>query len=149
MSDTHILLKDRRNLLLYAKEQLSSSEEAYYISEDCPAITTPISMEFTDGKEAAVPQTPFEITVDKTLLHFPLVLRHIKEGDLFYPVGMTGKKKLSKYLRDEKIDVFSKSSLWILADAKDRIVWVVGLRADRRFQVHSKTNQFLCLKTLS
>lgn len=149
LSDTHILLKDRRNLLLYAKEQLSSSEEAYYISEDCPAITTPISMEFTDGKEAAVPQTPFEITVDKTLLHFPLVLRHIKEGDLFYPVGMTGKKKLSKYLRDEKIDVFSKSSLWILADAKDRIVWVVGLRADRRFQVHSKTNQFLCLKTLS
>jgi tRNA(Ile)-lysidine synthase len=45
---------------------------------------------------------------------------------------MTGKKKLSKFFKDEKMSIFDKKSQWILSSFKDEILWIVGLRADRR-----------------
>jgi len=62
----------------------------------------------------------------------PLKLRRWKEGDYFYPNGMIGKKKLSKFFKDEKMSIFDKQNQWILSNYKDEVLWIVGLRADRR-----------------
>ena len=59
-----------------------------------------------------------------------------------------GKKKVSKFLRDEKINVISKASIWLLTDAKDQIIWVVGHRADRRFASKLNTDKSLCFRIL-
>ncbi|MEL6484091.1 MAG: tRNA lysidine(34) synthetase TilS, partial [Bacteroidota bacterium] len=82
------------------------------------------------------------IYVDKEKLNYPLLIRKWKNGDYFYPLGMSGKKKLSKYFKDEKVDVFAKQEQWLLT-SNGEIVWIIGRRMDRRFQVTENTKAIL------
>ncbi len=59
-------------------------------------------------------------------------IRNRREKDVFYPVGMTGKKKLSDYFIDSKIPL-TKRNLQPLITCNDELVWVVNKRRDRRF----------------
>ena len=65
-------------------------------------------------------------------------LRKWKQSDYFYPIGLKGKKKLSKYFKDEKFSLLDKESQWLLCSGED-IVWVIGKRADQRFLADEKT----------
>jgi len=80
--------------------------------------------------------------VDKDKLKFPLTLRRWKEGDVFYPLGMKGKKKLSKYFKDEKLSIIDKENIWLLC-SDDNIVWVINSRADERFKATEQTTNIL------
>jgi tRNA(Ile)-lysidine synthase len=61
---------------------------------------------------------------------------------------MKGKKKLSKFFKDEKVDVISKEKQWLLC-SDDTIVWVVGRRADERFKVEDSTKEILKITLVS
>ena len=82
------------------------------------------------------------IFVDENHLRFPLILRKWQEGDMFYPLGMHGKKKLSKYFKDEKLSMLDKENSWLLCSGNE-IVWVIGRRADNRFKVTESTKNIL------
>ena len=82
------------------------------------------------------------IYVDGNKVSFPLSLRKWKEGDWFYPLGMQGKKKVSKYFKDEKFSLIDKEETWLLCSGED-IVWVVNHRADDRFKVTNNTSSVL------
>jgi tRNA(Ile)-lysidine synthase len=87
------------------------------------------------------------IYLDIDQLNFPLHLRHWKDGDAFYPLGMQGKKKkLSKFFKDIKMNRFDKDATWLLCDKNNAIVWVVGQRADEHFKVLKTTKRVLQLK---
>ena len=75
----------------------------------------------------------FDWKLDGEKLQFPLKLRRKKDGDVFYPIGMIGKKKISKYIKDEKIPIFAQQNIWILCDVDDQILGVLPFRQDRRF----------------
>ena len=62
----------------------------------------------------------------------PLKIRKFQKGDIFYPYGMNGKKKLSKFFKDEKLSIFEKQDKWLLTDAKNQVLWIIGMRVDRR-----------------
>ena len=62
--------------------------------------------------------------------------------DVFHPFGMKGKKKLTKFFKDEKLSLLSKNSVWVL-ESGDEIVWVIGLRPDDRYKVTSATKEVL------
>ncbi|NIF03820.1 tRNA lysidine(34) synthetase TilS [Chryseobacterium sp. Tr-659] len=83
----------------------------------------------------------FEWDFDAELLQFPLYLRKQEEGDLFYPSGFSGKKKVSKFLRDTKLSVFNKEKIWLLCNADNQILGVIPLRQDRRFQADRNTQK--------
>jgi len=55
---------------------------------------------------------------------------------------MDGKKKLSKFFKDEKLSLPEKEQAWLLCSNK-QIVWVIGLRADNRFKVTNETKPIL------
>ena len=80
--------------------------------------------------------------VDANLMNSPLTLRQWREGDYFYPSGMTGKKKLSKYFKDEKFSLLDKKNVWLLCSGDD-IVWVLNHRADNRYIVTEDTKDIL------
>ncbi len=73
------------------------------------------------------------IYVDKELLKYPLIVRKWRNGDYIYPLGMQGKKKLSKYFKDEKFSLLKKESTWLLCNTENKIIWVIHHRQDKRF----------------
>src|SRR5690606_17039505 len=128
-SSSHRLLKNRGTLIL--SQITTSSDFSYEVSKD--GIKTPINLtitevDFIDDAGADI------IFADEEKLHFPLVLRRWQEGDVFYPFGMQGKKKLSKFFKDEKYSQLDKERQWLLCNGND-ILWVVGKRMDERFKI--------------
>jgi len=85
------------------------------------------------------------VALDQSLLILPLKLRKFEEGDYFYPTGMQGKKKLSKYFKDEKYSQIDKENQWLLC-SENSIVWVIGKRADRRYTSKPTDNNCLIIK---
>lgn len=66
-----------------------------------------------------------------------IYLRTRKDGDIFFPYGMNGRKKLKNFFSDIKLPGSERSSVPLLVSEKDEIIWVVGIRADRRFLADS------------
>ncbi|MDG1212533.1 MAG: tRNA lysidine(34) synthetase TilS, partial [Flavobacteriaceae bacterium] len=148
LSVSHLLLKDRSVLILTPIEASQIAEESVLIFPGEYVIEYPIQLSVSKIKEVSPADHHKFIIVDEDTLSYPLQLRHPKEGDVFYPNGMIGKKRVSKFLRDEKINVISKASIWLLTDAKDQIIWVVGYRADRRFVSKLNTDKSLYFNIL-
>ena len=121
------------------------SIESISISKTDTAIETPLGILSFDEADAIVNAIKNIIYVDSETLSFPLELRLWKEGDFFYPAGMTGKKKISKYLKDEKLSLVEKENTWVLT-SEENILWVVGKRGDNRFEVTDRTKKILKIK---
>jgi tRNA(Ile)-lysidine synthase len=138
-SKTHRLVKDRAYLLL--QELDSKTDTRFLIQANDTTIEKPIRLIIAEVD--TISETADNILyVDKSTLKYPMVVRKWEKGDYFYPFGMTGKKKLSKYFKDEKIDVISKQKQWLLCTGDD-IVWVIGKRADNRFKVKAETKKIV------
>jgi tRNA(Ile)-lysidine synthase len=72
-----------------------------------------------------------------------LVLRTRRAGERFAPKGMGGKhKSLHEFMIDEKIPRHLREFIPILAD-EEKILWVVGYRADERARVTAETQNIL------
>ena len=61
-----------------------------------------------------------------------IFIRNRKNGDIFYPVGMNGKKKISDFFTDKKIPLSERNNIPIIS-CDNEIAWIVGMRKDRRF----------------
>ncbi|WP_047790329.1 tRNA lysidine(34) synthetase TilS [Tenacibaculum mesophilum] len=139
----YTLLKDRDFLLLLRTNEKSSFEKEYFIiREENKEITAPIKLQLKKVlKKTNINKE--NIYVDYELLNFPLKLRRWKSGDFFYPKGMIGRKKVSKYFKDEKISIVNKNKIWLLCSSKNEVIWIVGKRQDRRFLPTEKTTKLL------
>ena len=131
-SKTHRLLKDRDVLILSKIDLSNSIEMAFQIEEEITEITNPIHLTFKEVIEKST-ENKQTIYVDKDLLKYPLILRKWEKGDYIYPLGMQGKKKLSKYFKDEKFSLIDKENTWLLCNAENQIMWIINHRQDRRF----------------
>lgn len=135
-SETYVLLKDREKLIL-SEIKYNNKEEVYTIESITSKVNFPLNL--TLCKVVNYLETDSNcIFVNEEALKFPLTIRKWQEGDYFYPAGMHGKKKLSKYFKDEKYSLLDKENQWLLC-AEDQIIWIIGKRADNRFIANEKT----------
>ena len=134
-SDTHRLIKDRGCFLLTPIKE--SPSKSYSIDSELSAIEIPLRLSFTQEKTFKKVDSK-SLMLDKAKLKFPLTLRKWKQSDYFYPSSLRGRKKLSKYFKDEKFSLLEKEDQWLLCSGDD-IVWVIGKRADQRFLADAYT----------
>ncbi|MEE9362278.1 MAG: tRNA lysidine(34) synthetase TilS [Cellulophaga sp.] len=139
LSRTHRLVKHREHILLQKIEEETS--EVFYIEKKEVSINEPIILNIQEVSE--IQETSKEILyVDKKTLKYPLEVRKWRKGDYFYPMGVNGKKTISKFFKDEKLDLISKEKQWVLC-SDTAIVWVIGKRVDDRFKITKKTENIL------
>ena len=69
-----------------------------------------------------------------------LKIRIWNKGDVFQPLGMKNKKKVSDFLINEKIDSFSKKTQSVLT-VDGEIAWVCGLRISEWAKITKHTKQ--------
>ena len=141
-SKTHVLLKDRDFLILDKITTKKSDSESFEILEHQSQISNPIFLTFetNSSKNSEARNT---ISVAKELLKYPLIIRKWQNGDYFCPTGMQGKKKLSKYFKDEKFSLLEKEKTWLLCTVENEIIWVINHRQDSRFLADSTTENSL------
>tara|TARA_R110002049_G_scaffold2557_5_gene18970 strand:- start:2910 stop:4220 length:1311 start_codon:yes stop_codon:yes gene_type:complete len=140
VSGSHRLIKNRNTLILTEIPSEMEKNEIF-ISEDKKKIDFPLKLQLTPIDKMGYTDKN-TIYVDNDKLTYPLKLRKWREGDIFQPFGMKGKKKLSKFFKDEKLSLVAKEKIWILASL-DKIVWIVGYRPDERFKVDTATTNIL------
>lgn len=149
LSSTHRLIKDRSHLILtdlYLTERSrNANHEPIPINKNDKKVEMPLGVLILDEIDSVTKPSKTNICVDRDTLVFPLQVRRWREGDVFYPLGMKGKKKLSKYFKDEKLSIVDKEKVWVLT-SEDNIVWVVGMRVDERFKVTDSTKHILQIK---
>lgn len=142
-SETHRLLKDRNELIL--SELLTTDQKGFeIISIDSPVTIPSGVLHFSLEGNPSNKKSLHTICLDFYKLRFPLKVRLSKPGDYFYPLGMEGRKKVSKYFKDEKMSLLEKEHTWILT-SDDKVVWIIGKRFDKRFMCSDSSNQYLTI----
>jgi len=157
LSKTHRLLKNRTSLIV---SKITNSEETPYfkILENTLKIKEPIQLKFetiiipfgTKNHQSKILNELISndstvISVDYDKIKFPLTIRKKQKGDYFFPIGLQGKKKVSKYFKDEKMSLIEKENTWLLCSKND-IIWVIGKRLDDRFKVTNTSSKILRIK---
>ncbi|WP_378187250.1 tRNA lysidine(34) synthetase TilS [Aquimarina sp. W85] len=141
-SPTHRILKDRNLLIISSLTLKKVPVKTYRIEKEETTVMVPIGTLHFKNANAIESTEKNTIYIDQEKLKYPLTVRKWEKGDYFYPIGMKGKKKLSKYFKDEKLSLLDKERAWILCSGSD-IVWIINYRADDRFKILSNTNQLL------
>lgn len=141
LSTSHQLVVDREYLILVplsselAEVTIEEGQvDAYMGNRQLTFLSTTIGGSI-NNEEAA-------IVLDIDSLRFPLTWRKWKAGDFFFPLGMTGRKKISDFLVDQKVSLADKGAVSVLESAGE-IAWVVGYRIDDRFKVKPTTEHVL------
>jgi len=144
-SETHRVLKNRDWLIIDPIQEALS--EVFLVGKDDASISFGSHLlEISSHDKCQSPSTSMnEAWLDAKRITFPLILRTWKKGDYFYPLGMKKKKKVAKFLIDQKLSKTEKEKQFVIESNK-KIVWVIGKRIDDRFKILPTTKNILKLK---
>jgi tRNA(Ile)-lysidine synthase len=79
---------------------------------------------------------------DMDTLSFPLMIRNVRSGDKFTPLGMAGTQKINKFFSDHKIPADERIRCPLLL-SQGRVIWVMGHRLDDSVKIASDTRRIL------
>lgn len=145
-SPTHILQKDREDLLLLPKVDYHDKAGIVILKLHTPVHFGGIYrfvFERIPLQQVPVDHVPTVAFLDWNQLRMPLRLRYWMHGDVFHPLGLGKKKKLSDFFVDLKIPLHRKHSIPILVNGDGRILWISGYRIDHRFRITDQTREIL------
>jgi len=145
LGERYRVIKDRDTFLVTPLPETEIAN-VYTVEEDATSLNKPMMMQIRSLEmPVAIEKNKSTLTVDRDLLHFPLLLRRWQAGDWFIPFGMKGRKKLSDFFTDRKMNLRDKEEVWVLLSGEN-LVWVVGERSDNRFRVTGKTKRVLQIR---
>lgn len=142
-SSTHTILSNRDTLIIYQNTDLK--EDNFIIKTIDDFKNTPVKLDVSFSKKEINNHT---IAIDLEGNPFPFSLRKRTDGDIFYPTGMTGKKKVNKYFKDQKLSELEKENTWLLCNSNNQVVWIVGHRADRTLTTKKNTKNTLYIQLI-
>ena len=142
-AESYQLITDREEVVL--SHILEDYEEILIHSEDKKFVWVNYEFSAELSENISVLKEKNIAKIDFGKLVFPLVIRSWQEGDVFQPLGMQGKKKLSDYFIQKKINILEKRRVPILVNGDGRIIWVVNHHLDERFKIRDNTQKVLKL----
>lgn len=143
-STSHQLLKDRDKLILSNIQ--NHDNERIIINNIDELNTIGFSSNITQLSDSfEINKSNLLANLDADKIKFPLVYRKWENGDEFHPLGMSGRKKVSDFLIDKKVDLFQKRNVKVLTQ-NDNIVWVVGYRISDDFKINKTTKRVLVIE---
>jgi tRNA(Ile)-lysidine synthase len=86
-----------------------------------------------------------EAFLDYDKIKFPIKIRRWKKGDIFLPLRMDKKKKVSDFFIDSKVEEYKRYRIPIFAD-QEKIIWIGKYRIDNRAKVTPSTKKVLHLR---
>lgn len=146
LSENYQLLINRESILVEPKQTLETNDEEFEIKSVVEFQNLPIKIVAVKTKSKSLSTDKNIGLFDADLIKFPLQLRKWKQGDKFMPLGMNNFKKLSDFFISNKIPLTEKNKIWLLVNANEEIIWVVGKRIDDRFKVSPDTKSILKLE---
>lgn len=138
------IIKDRNTLILERSDK-ESENSSFIIYEESTSVDKPVSLTIEHLKSESLSEIEKNsriIYIDKDKISFPLTIRRWKNGDRFTPFGMNGSKKVSDFFTDQKYSLTDKENAWLLC-SDNKIVWIIGKRADNRFRITDKTTEIV------
>lgn len=98
-----------------------------------------------DGKTATFPETPYTKWFDYDIIKNTVKMRHREPGDVIAVTSDGGTQKLKQYFINEKIPQDKRDHIWLIADGT-HIMWIVGYRQSKAYQITDKTRHVLEIK---
>ena len=147
LNSAYRIVKERNALCLSLIP--SNPDVSIQINEDTRRIDEPISLKIDvyDYSSFDFKKDSKMSILDYDKLHFPLTLRKWKYGDVFIPLGMKGRKKISDYLIDEKFTSIQKENTWVICSLDD-IVCVLGERINESYKLVAETEKVYLVQPL-
>ena len=144
-SATHRIIKNRNWLIITPlKNELSINILVEQSDKKIVFELGEITLQLKPVAQHHLQTDPCMAQLDASHIKFPLLLRKWKTGDYFYPLGMDKKKKVSRFLIDQKCSLTQKELVWVLEMDK-KILWILGMRIDNRFKITPGTKSILSL----
>ena len=128
-SGTHTILRDREALMKF-KIQNSKFK-----------VTPSLHLDIVPCIGKTGPDVAY---FDADLLTAPIEVRPVRECDAFVPFGMKGRKLVSDFLTDRKLNRLEKAGQFVATCGED-IIWLIGHRSDNRYRVTDTTRRILKL----
>jgi len=144
-SNDHWLVVDRSHLVITPVEGDFNPLRIERTDTDVSLKEGTLSVQIKPWVEGMIDPSSNIAQLDLCTITFPLELRKWKEGDVFYPLGMRGKKKISDYMIDCKIPLNLKKEVKVVVSGSG-ILWVVGHAIDDRYKITEGTTEILELK---
>lgn len=143
-SKEYQLIINRNELILVDRNKKAETKDELYLIEsfDFSGKLNSINLENMIDTIDGI-NNSFEWDFDAGKLQLPLRLRKQQDSDEFYPIGFSGKKKVSKFFRDEKLSILARQKIWILCDGNNSVLGIIPLRQDRRYAKDEKTKSIL------
>ena len=76
--------------------------------------------------------------IDASKIIDNLVIRSVRDNDSFLPLGMNGKKKVSKFLKDKNLSFFKRKESLVVCN-QDEIIWVAGYQLSEKYKIHKNS----------
>ncbi|WP_270089529.1 tRNA lysidine(34) synthetase TilS [Sphingobacterium sp. SYP-B4668] len=146
-STTHRILVDRSALILRPIQSIQEEQnDITWIAEgDTEICWNDMRFQALYSETPTISFNRNVACIDREKIIFPLQIRSWQEGDVFYPIGMRGKKKISDYFIQQKINLFDKARVPILIDGSGEVIWIANYRLDNRFKITDNTKKVLTL----
>lgn len=143
---THLILRQRNSENKEWNEHVNDLPYSNYFEDSNVLVKI---RDFEKTAEYVIRKEKSFACLDGDKIKLPLNIRPWKHGDIIYPFGMNGKKKLvSDLLTDLKFSIYDKEKQLVICDADERIVWVVGIRSDNRFRITDETKNIIEIESI-
>ena len=144
-ADQYEMLMDRDQLLLRPRAKSEKKEMIQITNLEDKHSCWAGTLSFHTDRDFVKSSNPNQVQVDADLIKLPLSIRTWEKGDWFIPLGMQGKKKMSDFFIQQKVNRFEKEEVPILCNGDGEIIWIIGQRLDNRFKVTENTKKVLTL----